>query len=45
MPDEAELEMYRIVFSLFDRNNSGYIDVQDMATISYKLGKSPEERK
>ena len=37
--------MYRIVFSLFDRGNSGYIDVQDMATISFKIGKDPDERK
>jgi Ca2+-binding EF-hand superfamily protein len=45
LPDANELEMYRIVFSLFDRDGSGYIDVQDMSTISFKIGKDPNECK
>ena len=45
LPNEDDLETYRIVFELFDRDHSGYIDGHDLAAISVKLGKDPEEGK
>ena len=41
MPSDDDLETFRIVFELFDRDRSGYIDNQDLAAISAKLGKDP----
>ena len=43
MPSDEDLETYRIVFELFDRDRSGYIDNHDLAAISVKLGKDPSE--
>lgn len=45
MPSDEDLETYRIVFELFDRDRSGYIDKHDLAAISAKLGKDPAEGK
>ena len=45
MPSDDDLETYRIVFELFDRDRSGYIDNHDLAAISVKLGKDPSEGK
>lgn len=45
MPTDEDLETYRIVFELFDRDRSGYIDNHDLAAISVKLGKDPQEGK
>lgn len=45
MPTAEDLEVYRIVFELFDRDSSGQIDRHDMAAIAVKLGKEPEEGK
>ena len=45
LPSEDDLETYRIVFELFDRDRSGFIDAHDLAAISVKLGKDPEEGK
>ena len=41
MPSDDDLETYRIVFELFDRDRSGYIDNHDLAAISFKLNKDP----
>ena len=43
MPSDEDLETYRIVFELFDRDRSGFIDSHDLAAISVKLGKDPSE--
>jgi Ca2+-binding EF-hand superfamily protein len=45
MPTDDDLETFRIVFELFDRDRSGYIDNHDLAAISVKLGKDPQEGK
>lgn len=45
MPSDDDLETYRIVFELFDRDRSGFIDNHDLAAISVKLGKDPSEGK
>ena len=45
MPSDDDLETYRIVFELFDRDRSGFIDNHDLAAISVKLGRDPTEGK
>ena len=45
LPSEDDLETYRIVFELFDRDRSGFIDAHDLAAIAVKLKKDPEEGK
>ena len=45
MPSDDDLETYRIVFELFDRDRSGFIDNHDLAAISVKLGRDPSEGK
>lgn len=37
LPSEDDLETYRIVFELFDRDRSGFIDAHDLAAIAVKL--------
>lgn len=44
-PTKEDLETYRIVFELFDRDKGGFIDAQDLAAISIKLNRDPEEGK
>ena len=43
MPTDDDLETFRIVFELFDRDRSGFIDNHDLAAISAKIGKDPQE--
>lgn len=45
MPSDEDLETFRIVFELFDRDRSGFIDNHDLAAISVKLNKDPQEGK
>lgn len=45
MPTDDDLETFRIVFELFDRDRSGYIDNHDLSAIAVKLGKDPSEGK
>ena len=45
MPSDEDLETYRIVFELFDRDRSGFIDNHDLAAIAVKLKKDPSEGK
>ena len=45
LPSEDDLETYRIVFELFDRDRSGFIDAHDLAAIAVKLNKDPNEGK
>ena len=45
MPSDDDLETFRIVFELFDRDRSGFIDNHDLAAISVKLGRDPSEGK
>jgi len=43
LPSDEDLETYRIVFELFDRDRSGFIDNQDLRAIAAKLNKDPSE--
>ena len=45
LPSDEDLETYRIVFELFDRDRSGFIDNQDLRAIAAKLNKDPSEGK
>jgi len=45
LPTEEDLETFRIVFELFDRDKSGFIDAQDLAAIAVKLQRDPQECK
>ena len=45
MPSDDDLETFRIVFELFDRDRSGFIDNHDLAAIAVKLGRDPQEGK
>ena len=45
MPSDDDLETFRIVFELFDRDRSGFIDNHDLAAIAVKLGRDPQDGK
>lgn len=45
MPSKDDIETYRILFELFDRDQSGYINAQDVAAIAFKLDRDPNEGK
>ena len=45
MPTAGDLEVYRLVFELFDREFSGYITEDDTKLIAIKLGFDPEQGK
>jgi Ca2+-binding EF-hand superfamily protein len=42
-PTVYDMDTYRIVFELFDRDGNGYIEADDLAVISSKLGRDPQE--
>lgn len=37
------METYRILFELFDRDKSSFIDAHDLQSIAVKLNRNPEE--
>ena len=39
------MDSYQIVFELFDRDQSGFIDESDLRDIAISLGRDPEEGK
>lgn len=39
------MESYQIVFELFDRDHSGFIDEGDLRQIAQTLGRDPDESK
>ena len=43
IPSKDDLETYRILFELFDRDKSSFIDASDLQSISVKLSRDPEE--
>jgi len=44
-PNAYDMDTNRIVFELFDRDGNGFIEADDLAVISSKLGRDPEEGK
>ena len=45
LPTVDDLEVYRIVFELFDRSQIGMIRIHELASIAIKLGYDPEQGK
>jgi hypothetical protein len=45
LPTVDDLEVYRVVFELFDRTSTGYIKKHEVTSISIKLGLDPEQGK
>ena len=43
LPSVDDLEVYRVVFELFDRASSGYIKKHEVTSIAIKLGLVPEQ--
>jgi len=43
MYSEAELENFRCIFDMFDKDKSGFINVSDLQTIMRSLGRDPHE--
>ena len=39
------MDSYQIVFELFDRDHSGFIDESDLRDIAISLGRDPDEGK
>ena len=40
---EEEIENFRCIFEMFDKDKSGFIDVGDLQTIMKSLGRDPTE--
>ncbi len=40
---DEEIENFRCIFEMFDKDKSGYIDVSDLQTIMKSLGRDPSE--
>jgi hypothetical protein len=43
MYSEAELDNFKCIFEMFDKDKSGYINVSDLQTIMRSLGRDPHE--
>lgn len=40
---EAEIDNFRCIFDMFDKDKAGYINVSDLQTIMRSLGRDPHE--
>lgn len=40
---EEEIENFRCIFEMFDKEKTGYIDIGDLQTIMRSLGRDPHE--
>jgi Ca2+-binding EF-hand superfamily protein len=43
MYTEEELDNFKCIFDMFDKDKTGYIDVADLQTIMRSLGRDPHE--
>ena len=43
MYSEEEIENFRCIFEMFDKEKTGYIDIGDLQTIMRSLGRDPHE--
>ena len=43
MYSEAELDNFKCIFDMFDKDRSGYINISDLQTIMRSLGRDPHE--
>jgi len=40
---EEEIENFRCIFEMFDKDKSGFIEIGDLQTIMRSLGRDPNE--
>jgi calmodulin len=45
MYSDEEIENFRCIFDMFDKDKSGFIDVGDLETVMRSLGRDPSEAK
>ena len=43
MYSKEEIENFRCIFDMFDKEKTGFVDIQDLQTIMKSLGRDPEE--
>ena len=43
MYSDEEIENFKCIFDMFDKDKSGFIDVADLQTIMRSLGRDPSE--
>ena len=43
MYSEEEIENFRCIFEMFDKDKSGFIEVKDLETVMRSLGRDPSE--
>ena len=43
MYSEEEIENFRCIFEMFDKEKTGYIEIGDLQTIMRSLGRDPHE--
>ena len=43
MYSKEEIENFRCIFDMFDKEKSGFVDIQDLQTIMKSLGREPDE--
>ena len=40
---QEEIENFRCIFDMFDKDRTGYVDIEDLQTITQSLGRNPDE--
>ena len=43
MYSKEEIENFRCIFEMFDKDKTGFVDIQDLQTIMKSLGRDPDE--
>ena len=43
MYSQEEIENFRCIFDMFDKDRTGYVDIEDLQTITQSLGRNPDE--
>ena len=43
MYSKEEIENFRCIFDMFDKDKTGFVDIQDLQTIMKSLGRDPNE--
>ena len=43
MYSKEEIENFRCIFDMFDKDQTGFVDIQDLQTIMKSLGRDPNE--
>ena len=43
MYSKEEIENFRCIFDMFDKDKSGFVNIEDLQTIMKSLGRDPDE--